>query len=255
MSPRIPRITLSSVYKKYGRRRAVDELSLTLNGGSVCCLLGPNGAGKTTALELIMGLRSPSRGQIRINGVGLDDPAILLERRRIGFLPQAPILYDNLTGREHLRFIGQLYDVGPSLDDRIEDTLSKLRLTADADRLIRGCSAGAKKKLALAAALLHDPEILICDEPMTALDPLAVQWLKSRILDLKKRNRLILFATHLLAIAETLADRLAILHEGRLVFAGTLSGLQQDCGPGSPVGLEDLFATIIGTRAAWGESS
>ena len=165
-----PHIRLDALTKRFGSITAVSELSLTLKAGQIIGLLGPNGAGKTTTLHTIMGLKTPTTGDVRINRVSVHSPEIASVRRGIGYLPEQPVLYDYLTGREFIQFLGQLYDPALDLDDWLNDNLDALQMGQDADRLIRTYSMGMRKKTAFLAAMVHRPSILIFDEPTGALD-------------------------------------------------------------------------------------
>jgi ABC-2 type transport system ATP-binding protein len=247
-----PEIAIQALVKRYGSATALDRVSLDLFPGSVVALLGPNGAGKTTALEILMGLRQPTEGGACIRGVGLRSPGIHAVRERVGYLPESPVLYDHLTGREFLQFIGELH--GPRRDraERIERALERLGLLGSADTLVSTYSLGMRKRLAFLAATVGDPEILILDEPTGSMDAASARVVKDTMIEHRERGRLVLFTTHVLEIAEAMADRLVILANGRLRFDGSLAELRERAGPGGSSGsLEELF---LGMTAPEGSS-
>jgi ABC-2 type transport system ATP-binding protein len=232
------RIEIDQLTKSYGDKVAVRDLSLTMRSGEVFCFLGPNGAGKTTTIHTIVGHKNPTAGDVRINGVHVGSPEIHEIRRAVGYLAEQPVLYDYLTGREFLLFIAELYGVDASRRDWIEEQLECLELGGDADTLIKSYSLGMKKKIAFLAALLHDPDILLFDEPTGALDAASARLVKD------------FFTTHIMEIAERLADQLAVIHHGRLIAQGTLDDLRQQFGRTPGESLEDIFLRI--TRGnAW----
>ena len=161
---------MDALTKRFGSITAVSDLTLTFGASQIVGLLGPNGAGKTTTLQTIMGLKTPTAGDVRINRVSVQSPEIASVRRRIGYLPEQPVLYEYLTGREFVQFLGQLYDAALDFDDWLTDSLDTLEMGQDADRLIRTYSTGMRKKIAFLAAMVHRPNILIFDEPTGSLD-------------------------------------------------------------------------------------
>ena len=231
--------------KKYGDKNAVENLSLTVPAGLIYCFLGLNGAGKTTTIKIIMGLKNPTSGDVLVNGVSIHSKQIHEVRRSIGYLPDEPLLYDHLTGREHLHFVGELYGGGAGLSARIQADLDKLGLSADADKLIQTYSPGMKKKIALLATLVHDPDILIFDEPTGGLDALTARQVKDILVGFRNSGRLVFFTTHVMEIAERLADRLAIIDKGCLRFDGTMGDLRREHGIKPDETLEDIFIRVV----------
>ena len=222
-----PHISVDALTKRFGAITAVSDLSLSLKAGQIVGLLGPNGAGKTTTLNTIMGLKTPTDGDVRINRVSVQSPEIASVRRGVGYLPEQPVLYDFLTGREFVQFLGQLYDADLDLDNWLTDNLDALEMGKDADRLIRTYSMGMRKKIAFLAATVHGPNILIFDEPTGALDAASARVVKDQMQIARDRGALVLFTTHIMEIAERLADRVAILNHGRLVADGTLGEIKK----------------------------
>ncbi len=202
-------------------RRALDHLTLRVEAGEIFGFLGPNGAGKTTTLKLLMGLIRPSSGTAR-----LLDAAPGERLARIGYLPENPYFYEYLSCRELLEYYGRLSGLrGPDLEQAVTAALERVEMAEHAGMALRKCSKGMLQRVGLAQAILHDPELLILDEPMSGLDPLGRGLVREMILDLKRRGRTIFFSTHILSDAEQLCDRVAILKRGRLRRLGSLAAL------------------------------
>ncbi len=243
-----PQISVDALTKRFGSITAVSELSLTLEAGQIVGLLGPNGAGKTTTLHTIMGLKAPTSGDVRINRVSVRSPEIAHVRRSIGYLPEQPVLYDYLTGREFIQFLGQLYDAALDLDGRLTDDLDAVQMGQDADRLIRTYSMGMRKKIAFLAAMVHRPNILIFDEPTGALDAASARAVKDQMQMAREQGALVLFTTHVMEIAERLADRIAILNHGSLVADGTLQELKEAHARHGRETLEEIFLRLTASH-------
>jgi ABC-2 type transport system ATP-binding protein len=242
-------LELKNLRKTYGDLVAVDNVSFVLERGQLMGLLGPNGAGKTTTVSLIAGLITPDAGEVRISGrrlTGDSDPL----KRRIGLVPQDLALYDELTARENLRFFGSLYGVtGASLGTA---TAAALELVGLSDRIgdrVKTFSGGMKRRLNLAAGLLHDPDILLLDEPTVGVDPQSRNAIFDNLEELKRRGKALLYTTHYMEEAERLADRIVVIDHGRVVADDTLPGLQAHVGSaagGGPATLEEVFLTLTG---------
>jgi ABC-2 type transport system ATP-binding protein len=244
-----PHIRLDRLIKRFGSITAVSDLSLSLEGGQIVGLLGPNGAGKTTTLHTIMGLKTPTSGDVHINRVSVQAPEIQSARRRIGYLPELPVLYDFLTGREFVQFIGQLYDPDLDFDDWLTDNLDALEMGPDADRLIHTYSMGMRKKIAYLAAMVHRPNILIFDEPTGTLDAASARVVKDQMKIARDQGALVLFTTHVMEIAERLADRIAILDHGSLVADGTLGEIKEAHARSGRDTLEEIFLRLTASQA------
>jgi ABC-2 type transport system ATP-binding protein len=217
-------LTLSNVRKSFGRIVAVDGLSLSMKKWEVLGLLGPNGAGKSTTVSLAVGLLAPDAGTVAIEGHG--SPAEPVVRQQIGVAPQALALYDKLTGAENLRFFGQVYGLqGAALGARVKWCLDFVGLADRKDHLTDGYSGGMKRRLNLAAALLHDPGLLLLDEPTVGVDPQSRNRIFESIEQLHRDGRTIIYTTHYMEEAERLCDRIAIVDAGRLLALGTLDEL------------------------------
>ncbi len=217
-------LTLSNVRKSFGRIAAVDGLSLSVGKGELFGLLGPNGAGKSTSVSLAVGLLAPDAGFVRIDGHG--DPAEPDVRQRIGVAPQALALYDLLTGEENLRFFGEVYGLsGATLAERVKWSLDFVGLTDRKGDRVGGYSGGMKRRLNLAAAVIHDPDLLLLDEPTVGVDPQSRNKIFESIEALHKDGRTIIYTTHYMEEAERLCDRIAIVDAGKLLALGTLNEL------------------------------
>ena len=232
-------IEFQQLRKAYGEFAAVNGLELAIDKGEMFGFLGPNGAGKTTTIRMMMGILVPSSGSVRIGG--LDCQADRVEvKRRVGYLPDNPIFYDYLRGREILEFVGEMH--GQSRVDARKNAarlLDDLALDDAAEEYAVNYSTGMKKKLGLACALIHDPSVLILDEPTNGLDPRASRELQDRLRVAAGQGTTIFLSTHLLDMAERLCSRVAIIHKGELVAVGPLHALQDKVIPGGS--LEEVF--------------
>ena len=240
-------IEAAGLTKIYGRGaggfRAVDSLTLSVAPGELFGFLGPNGAGKTTTIKMLVGLLRPTAGTARIAGFDLTTQA-LPAKQRTGYVPDNPFLYDKLTGREFLDFIGDLYSLpaGPARRAKAEGLLQLLDLEAQGDKLIGGYSRGMRQKLALAAALLHDPQALFLDEPTVGLDPGSVRRLKDILrAQCRERGAAVFLSTHTLEVASEICDRVGIFHHGRLIAHGSPAALSAQAASGR---LEDVFLAL-----------
>ena len=235
-------IRTAGLTKRYGDLTALDGLDLHVAAGTLFGFLGPNGAGKTTTIKLITGLLRPTRGDAWIGSHSiLTEP--LLAKAHFGYVADTPFLYDKLTAREFLEFVGALYGVPPdTARTRAERLLKLLELEDAADALIEGYSHGMRQKTALAGALLHDPPVLILDEPIGGLDPPSSRRIKQLLRGLTARGRTVFLSTHVLEVAERLCDRVAILDHGRLIAEGTLDELRARA-PGT-ASLEEAFVAL-----------
>ena len=224
---------------------AVDHLSLTVRAGELYALLGPNGAGKTTTLRMVAGLLKPTSGQIRVFGVdALADPAGA--KQMIAWAPDEPMLYDRLNPLEYLEFVAGLWGVDPkTAQARAEELLKWLGLWENRAERCEGFSRGMKQKTALAGALIHDPQLLILDEPLTGLDAAVARQVKDLLQARVKAGATVILTTHILEVAERMADRIGIIARGRMIADGTLTELRARTGEQRAT-LEDLFLELTG---------
>ncbi len=232
----------------FGSLAAVQDLNLTVNQGELFGFLGPNGAGKTTTIRMIVGLLRPSAGTVNVAGYDVQQEPIAV-KRMVGYLAQTPLLYERLTGREFLRFLGGLYGLGDKkTDTRTENLLDLMELSEKADQLIKSYSGGMRHKIGLAGALLHEPPVLLLDEPLAGLDPYSARRVKDLLRDLCRRGSTVFLSTHILEIAERVCDRVGILDQGRLVAEGTMEDLRTQAQSSEETTLEDLFLKLTGSE-------
>lgn len=240
-------IEFQGLSKVYGSFNAVKPLTLTVRRGEVFGFLGPNGAGKTTTIRMMMGILVPSGGQVLIDGLDChEQPAEV--KRRVGYLPDTPIFYDYLRGREILQFVGEMHGYARAeAAERSARLLAEFGLQEAGEDYAVNYSLGMKKRLGLACALIHDPAVLILDEPINGLDPRASRDVQERLLAAAARGVTIFVSTHLLDMAEKLCDRVGIIHRGELVATGTLDEIRAEA---SATGsLEDVFLKITDEAA------
>ncbi len=243
-----PALHISGVRKTFGTAVAVDRIDLRVEPGEFYALLGPNGAGKTTTLRMIAGLLRPDAGQIRIYGVdALNDP---IEAKRItAWLPDEPMLYDKLTPLEYLEFVAGLWGVAPAVaQKRADELIEVLELEPHRNVRCEGFSRGMKQKVALAGALIHDPRLIMLDEPLTGIDAGIARQVKDLLTSRVRAGATIILTTHILEVAERLADRIGIVDRGRLVAEGTLAELRTAAG-GNTDTLEDVFLSLTRREA------
>ncbi len=233
-------IRLQGVEKRYGDFQALHPLDLHVREGEVFGFLGPNGAGKTTTNRILAGVLTPTSGEVCINGIDLKrDPVEC--RRRCGFIPDRPFLYEKLTAKEFLQFIGGIYKMDASIvSSRSMKLLQENGLGDRADELIEAYSHGMKQRLVLSAAMLHDPPVLIVDEPMVGLDPHGAKRIKQLFRDLASQGRTVFLSTHSLDVAQEVCDRVGILYRGRLVALDTVDALLKK----NDADLEEVFLRI-----------
>ncbi len=242
-------IELIGVTKKYGNFVAVRDLHLEIREGELFAFLGPNGAGKTTTIKMIAGLLLPDTGMVRVCGhlIGRDGR---LAKAQLSYVPDQPFLYEKLTGMEFLEFVGEMYGLDrQTMRSRTRELIERLDMGGFLDQLTESYSHGMKQRTALAAALLHQPRVLVIDEPLVGLDPRTVRTVKDLMLEMVRGGGTVFMSTHTLEVAEAVADRIGIIHHGRLATVGRLEEIRQQAArPGS---LEDIFLTL--TADASGE--
>jgi ABC-2 type transport system ATP-binding protein len=233
-------IELENLTKRYGNLLAVDNLNLRVPKGEIFGFIGPNGAGKTTTINMVGGVLAPTSGAVMICGKNMADHPEHA-KRKIGFIPDRPYLYEKLTGMEFLKFIADLYDVDEdAFLKKSEEKLDMFFLSDRSNELIESYSHGMKQRLVMAAALLHDPEVIVVDEPMVGLDPLAIKMVKDLFRHLANEGVTIFMSTHTLKVAEDICDKIGIIHKGTLVATGTYEELRGDVA-GEGTDLEEIF--------------
>jgi ABC-2 type transport system ATP-binding protein len=238
-------IETQALVKRYGDKVAVNNVSLEVQAGEVFGFLGPNGAGKTTTIKMIVGLLRPTSGTIRVAGYDVQTQP-LLAKAASGYVPDTPNLYAKLTGRELLRFVGDLYSLDRQrLAQRTEELLRVLDLNEAADQTIDSYSHGMQQKASLAAALMHDPKVLVLDEPTVGLDPKSARLIKDILRQMAERGTAVFLSTHILEIAERMCDRIGIINKGELVAVGTMNELRS-LGKAGETSLEDIFLGLTG---------
>lgn len=221
-------VMLSGVRKCYGNTVAVRDLSLEIPRGELFAFLGPNGAGKTTTIKMIVGLLRPNEGVVRVCGhpIGANG---LAAKAQLAYVPDQPFIYEKLTGREFLYFIAEMYGLDTkSRDRRLNSLVTSLDIGEFLDQLTESYSHGMKQRVVLAAAMLHDPALLVIDEPMVGLDPRTVRAVRRLFCEHTRNGGSVFMSTHTLDIAEALADRIGIIHRGELIAIGTLDELRSE---------------------------
>jgi ABC-2 type transport system ATP-binding protein len=240
-------IEIKALTKIYGNFTAVDRINLSIRPGEIFGFIGPNGAGKTTTIKMIGGILAPTSGSVVIAGI---DMAAKPEaaKSKIGFIPDRPYLYEKLTGMEFLRFTADLYGVRtPEFNPRAVQNLELFSLRDWADDLIESYSHGMKQRLIMAAALLHEPEVIIVDEPMVGLDPRAIRLVKDLFRQLAAEGTTIFMSTHTLKVAEETCDRIGIINRGQMIASGTTDDLRREANV-SDADLETVFLNLTGAE-------
>ncbi len=231
--------------KDFGSVRALNDVSTNVEPGEIRGLLGPNGSGKSTFMKILMGLVKPSYGQVLVEGL---DPAVdpLGVRQIVGYVPEQPRLYDFLSGIEYLDFVADLYGLSTDVKkERIDEFLTAFDLKSQGNDLLSGYSQGMRQKVALSAALMHRPRILILDEALNGLDPRSAKIVKDTLVKLSSTGVTILFSTHVLEIAEAVCPKITILDHGKIIAEGSVSDLKAGSLPGS--NLESIFLALTGS--------
>lgn len=239
-------IDLNHVTKRFNQKVAVNDLTLQVEPGEIYAFLGPNGAGKTTTIKMMVGLLKPEQGQVRLSGHDMSVDG-QLAKAKLAYVPDQPFLYDKLTGREFLQFVGRMYSMR---DEKVRSQVGRLSQRLDLgdwlDNFSESYSHGMKQRVVLTAALLHEPSVLIVDEPMVGLDPITSRSVKQLFDEVRQAGGTVFLSTHTLDTAEDLADRIGIIHHGRLIAEGTLEELKRKTGQDDR--LEDVFLKLVGQK-------
>jgi ABC-2 type transport system ATP-binding protein len=238
-------IEIENLTLHYGPLKALDGLSLHIQPGELFAFLGPNGAGKTTAIKLLAGLMRPDIGSVRLCGIDMQtDP--LKARALMGYVPDVAVFYEKLNAPEFMQFIAELFGMEPKhAAKRTRELFNQFALHEHCGQRIENLSHGTRQRLAIASALLHEPRVFVIDEPMVGLDPVHARVVKEELRRQSRAGAAVLMSTHLLNIAEEVADRIGILHRGRLLFIGTLDELRATRAS-SGLSLEQIFLEMVG---------
>ncbi len=236
-----PAIQVRDLRKVYGNQAAVDGLSLTVPRGSFFGFLGPNGAGKTTTIKMLMGLAPATSGSIELLGLPMPERALEI-KQQIGLVPDESLLFDHLTGGEFIEFVGRIYGLDRGVArQRAEELLELFELSDSRRKLITEYSKGMRKRVAMAAALIHRPQLYLMDEPFEGVDAVGARLMKDILLEQVRHGSTIFLTSHVLEVVERLCDRVAIIHQGKLVLEGSMEELR-----GASETLEDAFVRAVG---------
>jgi ABC-2 type transport system ATP-binding protein len=236
-------ISVRNLHKVYGTKPAVDGLDLEVPRGSFFGFLGPNGAGKTTTIRMLMGLAPPTSGSIELLGLPMPEHALEV-KGKIGLVPDESLLFDHLTGFEFTEFVGRMYGLTRSMArERARELLTLFELDGDVRKLIGDYSKGMRKRVAMAAALIHRPELFLLDEPFEGVDAVGARLMKEILLEQVRHGATVFLTSHVLEVVERLCDQVAIIHQGKLVLKGTMAELRR----GSET-LEDVFVRVVGAE-------
>lgn len=231
----------------YGRAEVLHEISFGLERGEIVGLLGPNGAGKSTTIKIIAGILAANRGTVTVDGLPLPERAVDI-KQRIGYVPESAMLFESLSGQEFLELCGRLHDVEEAvLQERIARILEAFDLSSDRVSLLGGYSKGMRQKILIAAALLHNPDLILLDEPLSGLDVNAAVMIKDLIAALAAAGKTILYSSHVLDVVERICHRVMIIHKGTLIANDSPENLKDSAGLAS---LEDVFRHLTGTASA-----
>ena len=245
--PEVSAIEIRDLQKTYNGFHAVDGLSITVPQQCFFGFLGPNGAGKTTTIKMLMGLAQPDAGSISVLGLPLPEKSLEV-RRQIGLVPDDSLLFDYLTGLEYLEFVGRLYGIPrPQAKERGGELLALFELDENKRKLIGEYSKGMRKRVAMAAALIHRPSLFLMDEPFEGVDAVGARLMKDILLEQVRHGATVFLTSHVLEVVERLCDRVAIINRGKIVVEGTMAELRQQSEGGGNT-LEDIFVNIVGAQ-------
>jgi len=237
-------IEIDNLTMNYGDLKALDSLSLTIQPGELFAFLGPNGAGKTTAIKLLTGLMKPMTGRVKLCGLDIQKEPIQA-KSILGYVPDVAVFYEKLTAPEFMQFIAELFNMDPAhAADRTNQLFTQFALHEHCGQRIENLSHGTRQRLGIASALLHEPKVFIIDEPMVGLDPIHARVVKEELRNQSRAGATVLMSTHLLHIAEEVADRIGIIHRGKLLFVGTLEELRS-AQVKQGLNLEEIFLEMV----------
>ena len=237
-------IEIENLSMNYGDLKALDSLSLTIQPGELFAFLGPNGAGKTTAIKLLTGLMKPMTGSVKLCGLDIQKEPIQA-KSILGYVPDVAVFYEKLTAPEFMQFIAELFNMDPAhAADRTNQLFTQFALHEHCGQRIENLSHGTRQRLGIASALLHEPKVFIIDEPMVGLDPIHARVVKEELRKQSRAGATVLMSTHLLHIAEEVADRIGIIHRGKLLFVGTLEELRS-AQVKQGLNLEEIFLEMV----------
>ncbi len=232
--------------KNYGEKAAVDRLNLTVPRGCFFGFLGPNGAGKSTTIRMLTGLIPPTAGSVELLGLPMPERGLEI-KRRVGLVPDESLLFDRLTGMEFLEFVGRMYGLArPMAKERSRSLLDLFELADGNRKLISEYSKGMRKRVAMAASLIHRPELFLMDEPFEGVDAVGARLMKDILVDQVRQGATIFLTSHVLEVVERLCDRIAIIHEGKIVVEGATDELRHGAET-----LEDVFVRVVGADRAF----
>lgn len=236
-----PAIAVRDLRKYYGSKAAVDGLTLQVPRGCFFGFLGPNGAGKTTTIRMLMGVNTPTSGEIEVLGLRMPEQGVAI-KRQIGLVPEDTLLFDHLTAQEYMEFTGRIYGLPAAMTrERMRELLALFEMDGQGRKLIGEYSKGMRKRVAMAAALLHRPQLFLMDEPFEGVDAVGARLMKYILLDLVGKGATIFLTSHVLEVVERLCDRVAIISHGRLVVDDTMANLR-----GGTESLEEIFVRVVG---------
>ena len=251
MNTQSPAIRTENLTRQFGNLTAVDQLNLTVPRGVIFGFLGPNGAGKSTTINMLIGLLPPTGGTASVGGFDIQK-APLEVKRRIGVVPENLSLYERLTASEQIELVGRLHGLtDDEIKTRIPQLLELLELSDSANKMILDYSAGMQKKTAIAASLIHAPDILFLDEPFESVDPISTRAIKNILRDMvTQRGTTVFFSTHVMELAERFCDQVGIINKGQLAGIGSIDKLRRDAGLSETAPLEDVFIQTVGARVS-----
>ncbi len=232
-------ITIKNLCKSYGKKKVLKDVNLTINDGDIYAFVGSNGAGKTTTIKSMLGILPFDSGDVLYNELSIKTNALKI-KQDLAYIPDNPDIYEHLTGLEYLSFVADMYETPSNLkNERIKEYSKKLEIDKNLNDKIGSYSHGMRQKIVIIAALIHDPKVIIMDEPFVGLDPLSTHTLKEIMKDLTKEGKIIFFSTHVLDVTEKLCNKIAIIKNGEILIEGTMKEITKNSS------LEDIFLELV----------